>query len=487
MVEPRGERNEAMRSMIRKLTALFAAATIAACVAEETPATRAHLLTADVELTPAVRFDNASEPARSMRLEDRMRHYGASAVSVAVLRGGELAHLEAYGVVSADNDAPATPELLFQAASISKPVSAIGAMMLVDDGRIDLDADVETYLEDWSLPNESGDPATLRELLSHTAGVSVPSYPGFEKGAELPSLKEILEGAPNAYSAPVAVIGSQGEYAYSGGGYMVVQKIIEDVAASSFSEFMDARVFAPTGMTASSFDQYPDAEAVVFGHDWRGARLDDGWQPYPQLAPAGLWTTPRDLARLMQSYFAAYHGDRRQILSPESARAMAAPVAADTGLGFGVEGDGAGKRLTHAGWTIGYRSYLLFYPETGDGVIAMANAQGANHLISEIIRMASARFGWPETFPVKTVSAARWSDERRREVEGVYRFDPAGFDATLTAVGDRFRLETPRGSAYEAVPVGPRRMILVETGDEIEFDRHDPAALSLWGMRARKR
>ncbi|MEM8771630.1 MAG: serine hydrolase domain-containing protein [Pseudomonadota bacterium] len=478
--------------MIRRMAAIAAAMTVSACVSSSPPqssqntAAKTSLLSVDVELVPAVRFANDAAPAQSMRLEDRMVHYGASAVSVAVLQAGEIVHVEAIGTVSAQSDKPATPDLLFQAASISKPVSAIGAMTLVDDGRVDLDADVEDYLQSWSLPNDTGDPVTLRELLSHTSGVSVPSYPGFEKGADLPTLDDILAGAPNAYSAPVVVAGPQGEYAYSGGGYMVAQKMIEDVAGASFSAFMAEKVFAPAGMTQSSFDQYPDEAAVVFGHDWRGARLKDGWQPYPQLAPAGLWTTPRDLARLMQSYFAAYRGDDTQLLSAEAARAMAVSIASDTGLGFGVDGEGAEKRLTHAGWTIGYRSYLLFYPETGDGIVVMANAQAANHLVSEVIRMASAEFGWPEIFPVKTREAALLSEEQRRALAGEYRFDGPGFSISVTQTGDRFRIETPRGTVYEAVAVGPRSLIILETGDEFEIDPDDPMLATLWGMTAQK-
>jgi CubicO group peptidase (beta-lactamase class C family) len=181
-------------------------------------------------------------------------------VKIAVVDGFEVVRTEG------ELDEP------FQAGSVSKPVAAFTALRLVDSGALELDKDVNDRLVSWQVPD--GDGVTLRRLLTHTAGVGVPFYPGYEPDATLPSLLQVLEA--------VRVEAPLGEFRYSGGGYMIVQLLLEDVTGEPFAELARELVFEPLGMSRSTFEQ----------------RVGSA-RRYAEQAAAGLWTTAADLGRFV--------------------------------------------------------------------------------------------------------------------------------------------------------------------------------------------
>lgn len=316
-------------------------------------------------------------------------------VGVALIDGGRLAWTRAWG----DGTSERT---LYQAASLSKLVAAVAALRLVDQGRLDLDRDVNADLRAWHVPATpltAGHPVTLRGLLSMTAGISVPGYPGYAPGAALPTLAQILDGAPPANSAPVRVEGRPGSrYAYSGGGYEIVQALVE-AKAGPFAAALRDLVFAPAGMNDSLFAQpLPDALGgrAARGHDGGGAELPGGWRVIPELAAGGLWSTPTDLARLLLEIVRAFRGETHALIRRRSAQAMlTAQNGGPYGLGGAVAGTGRALVLMKRGQNIGYQSYMLVFPRTGQGIVIMTGSDNGTTLATALIRRAAAAYGWP--------------------------------------------------------------------------------------------
>jgi len=184
--------------------------TVAGCAGS--PERHENWLNSDLELIPAVNLRGV--PVQEHQISSRMNHYGVSAVSIAVLRDGQIISSQSLGMISAESSISVTPQTQFQAASLSKPVTAVAALQLVNAGLVSLDDFVGNYLNEWVLPgslSSDSTTVTLTSLLSHSAGVSVKSYPGFEQGADWPSLDDILEGRENAYSPRVEALGVRGK------------------------------------------------------------------------------------------------------------------------------------------------------------------------------------------------------------------------------------------------------------------------------------
>jgi CubicO group peptidase (beta-lactamase class C family) len=201
-------------------------------------------------------------------------------VGVAVIERCEVAWTAAVG---GGDDA------LFQAGSLSKTIASAVALELVQRGALDIDGDVSERLTSWPLPVGPA-PVTLRDLLGHTSGANVPFYAGYQQAKAVPTLVQSLSGLEPATTAAVAFDpAAVGRFRYSGGGYAIVQQLIEDVAGMSFAEAARELVFGPLGMKRSTFHQPPPEplRAAVARTDWRF---------YPESAAAGLWTTPADLA-----------------------------------------------------------------------------------------------------------------------------------------------------------------------------------------------
>jgi CubicO group peptidase (beta-lactamase class C family) len=317
-------------------------------------------------------------------------------VSMALIDHGKVAWARAYG-------RGASTHTLYQAASLSKLVTAVAVLRLVEERRLDLDRDVDDELLSWHLSESDltrGHPVTLRGLLSMTGGIGVPGYLGYEPGAPLPSLLQILTGTPPANSPPVRVKYVPGSrYAYSGGGYEIVQLTVQEATRQSFGDALDALVFRPAGM-ANSFFAQPLPRALVAraakGHRADGTELPGGWRVVPELAAGGLWSTPTDLAKLLIDISRAYRGESNPLLSRKSARAMfRRQNGGHYGLGGAVNGSSRSLALMKRGQNIGYQSYMLVFPETGQGMIVMTGSDNGTVLATALIHRAAVVYGWP--------------------------------------------------------------------------------------------
>jgi CubicO group peptidase (beta-lactamase class C family) len=296
--------------------------------------------------------------------------------------------------------AGAAGEPMFQAGSISKPVTALVALELAARGRVDLDGDVNEALASWRLP--SPQPLSLRQVLGHTAGLGVPFYPGYRQDAAAPTLVQSLDGAsPSATKAVRADPALLGRFRYSGGGYAVVQQLIADVTGLPFAEAARSLVLEPLGMTRSTFEQPLPAGL-------RAAAARPDWHVYPECAAAGLWTTPGDLARFACALQAALAG-RTSPVRQETAAQMLTPRIALSGKGewnllplVGVRPPDAfglgmflhgGDRFSHFGGAHSFFSALTASTEGGRAAVVMTDSD-ASPFIFRLLRAISDDQGW---------------------------------------------------------------------------------------------
>jgi CubicO group peptidase (beta-lactamase class C family) len=322
-------------------------------------------------------------------------------LSLAIIEGGRIVETRAYGTTTRNGKTPVTPATLFQAGSISKPVSALGALRLVDVGKLSLDEDVNNKLMSWRVPaNEftKTERVTLRRLLSHSAGITVRGFPGYGVNERIPSVPEVLDGKGN--TAPVRVdIVPGSDWRYSGGGYTVMQQLVEDVSGRAFADYMRDEVLKPLGMTSSTFRQPLASELArraAAGYMVDRSEVPGRWHIYPEMAAAGLWTTPTDLARYAIGVQQAVAG-KSKVLSGDMARQMLTVQRSDSGLGPGVEGSGPNKRFSHNGRNRGFDALLIAYAEAGHGLVVMINGNDNTRLMqgNRIINLVARKYNWP--------------------------------------------------------------------------------------------
>jgi CubicO group peptidase (beta-lactamase class C family) len=378
-------------------------------------------------LRPAIALQGKPIPTASLAGEMQRLH--VPGVSIAVIRGGKIAWAKGYGVVAKDG-APVTPDTLFQAASISKPVTSIAALRMVEAGKLALDADINNALTSWKLPpGPKGAHATLRQLLSHTAGASVSGFPGYAHGAAVPTLVQVLDGAPPANTKPVRIENPPGQaWRYSGGGYTVVQQALIDRTGKPFPELLTETVLAPLGMQDSRFAQPLPADLLAraaMPHDGKGEPYQGGPYTYPELAAAGLWTTPSDLARFAIGVQRNADVAGQPLLSPAMARTMLTPVKNGYALGFGIEGKGASLSFGHGGSNMGYQNLLSAYAGHGDGIVVMTNGEGGNDIAQALLRAAAFEYHWPSN-QTTVRKAVALPPARRKALVGTYEIKGLG-------------------------------------------------------------
>jgi CubicO group peptidase (beta-lactamase class C family) len=418
-------------------------------------------------LRPTV--EAVGRPPVRWTLADRMAHYRVPGVSVAVIAGGRVAWARGVGVKVAGGGTAAdsvTPATLFQAASISKPVTATAALRLADRGTLALDADVNRYLTTWRVPDgplTATQKVTVRRLLSHTAGLTVHGFPGYAPDSTLPTLAQVLDGRPPANTEAVRVDAVPGTLArYSGGGYVVLQRLLSDVTGLPFAALMQTLVLGPAGMTRSTFAQPLPADwraDAARAHDGGGEMVPGGWHVYPEQAPAGLWTTPTDLARwalAVTDARSARGGGAAPVplLAPATASAMltaqtagarkAPDMRGEVGLGPFVRGAGRALRFEHGGVNEGFVSNLVMYPELGVGAVVMANGDGAHLLLRELELALAAEYGWPGV-AARSVAVIPLDSSRAAGVAGEYTLNVGpGIRAEVRQVGGRLFLRAPQ-------------------------------------------
>jgi CubicO group peptidase (beta-lactamase class C family) len=378
--------------------------------------------------------------------------------------------------------APVTSATLFQAGSVSKPVTAFAALRLVEAGKLDLDVDVNRYLKSWKLPaNHFHRTITLRELLTHTAGTNVPGFPGYASGDSVPTLQQVLDGVAPSNTPPVRVNAEPDtQWRYSGGGYVIVQQVLIDVSGKTFPELMKELVLAPIGMTRSTFRQPAPAKLVADSatpYTDTGEQVLGGPHTYPEMAAAGLWTDPTDLAQFAIAIQHALSGSPDSLLSPGLARDMVATHLGKRGTMFGVGGSDTDPYFAHSGEDAGFVTYLVAYEKRGDGAVVMTNGDQGFDLMEEIMRAVASEYGWPDFRPVEHVLAS-FDSQSVREYVGAYRLSDGNL-VTVSSKSDHLTVQFADQRAWQMFPDGERHFFSKQMDAQVTFSspvqRHSPA------------
>jgi CubicO group peptidase (beta-lactamase class C family) len=332
----------------------------------------------------------------------QMGKHHITGLSLAIIDGGTVVRQQGYGFTDGASNTRVTPLTLFQAASISKPVSALAALHLVERGQLSLDEDVNTKLRTWTVPQSpftAANKVTLRLILSHTAGITTHRFVGYSIGGPFPTLPQVLNGEKPANTSAIRVERSPGsQWKYSGDGYLIMQQMVMDVTGKPFAQFMNETVLKPLGMLSSTYSQpLPDdmvPKAAKGYGGFLGTAVKGGWRVQPELAAAGLWTTAADLARFAIGIQRSASGDSNPVISQSMTRQMLTIQQKDDGLGLFLGGSGRTLAFGHDGRNIGFDSSMRAYVYLGKGAVVMIN-KNDHGAIEQIFGAIRTRYHWP--------------------------------------------------------------------------------------------
>lgn len=438
----------------------------------------------ETHLGSAVLIVNRPEPPR--QLIDEMRKNHVPGLSIAVVHEGKIQWAKAYGVKRPDGT-PVTTGTLFQAASISKSITATVALSLVEHGKLSLDTPVNAQLKSWTLPDNAfteKQPVTLRELLSHTGGTSTPGFASYPRGVPFPTLKQVLDGLPPANSPPVRVIATPGtEFRYSGGGYQIVQQLIEDVTGKPFSAIARETVLVPAGMRESTFEQ-PLADARIneaaYAADVKGNWLYGNPPTMPEPTAGGLWTTPSDLVRWIITVEESLSGKEGRVLSPASAHLMLTPVKGHYGLGVELKTIDGIIYFSHSGSNVGYQA-MYIGTSGGDGAVVMTNSDNGFTVISQIIPTLARLYDWPAYAPEKRVLADVPFPQQAPYAGKFATKDGSTF--TITPADGRLEFSGMGHSGSQLLPSSAKSFFVTDNTMQISFDTPDHGIMDIGGSK----
>lgn len=388
-----------MRRWIGGLTGLVLAGSLHAQTTQPDPSRIEH------GLRPAVRL--AGRPDTTFDIRDRMRLYHVPGISIAVVDHDKVVWARGYGVKEFGKNEAVDTLTLFLAGSISKPVFSSGVLALVEQGKLSLDEDINSSLKSWQLPDSrftANQKVTLRKLLTHSAGLTVWGFPGYDVAKPVPTVPQLLDGAPPSNTPAVRNDTTPGAFwRYSGGGITIAQLASTDVTGEPFPALMNRLVLKRAGMVHSTYQNPPPPDLDPYassGHEQTDTPVRGRYHVYPEMAAAGLWTTAPELARWGIAMSRAYKGQKGGPLSPKMTREMISPQVKQAppygngnwGLGVAVDGAGDSLMFSHGGRDEGFVAQFNYWPASGRALVIMMNGVNGG-LLAEISRAFDAEYG----------------------------------------------------------------------------------------------
>jgi CubicO group peptidase (beta-lactamase class C family) len=409
-------------------------------------------------------------------IEQRMKHYHVPGVSIAVINDGKIEWAKSYGVMDEETKEPVTNQTLFQAGSISKPVAAYGSLKMVEEGKINLDENVNTYLKTWKLPDNEftkEKKVALKHLLSHTGGVTVHGFLGYSPDLPVPTLVQVLDGTPPANSPPIRVDKApETGYRYSGGGYTIMQQMVMDIEGKSFPEIAKGKVLQPLSMNNSTYDQPLQGEQLKMaatGYLPNGTMTKGKRHTYPEMAAAGLWTTAEDLAKFAVNIQATLKGESNKVLSKAMTEKMLTPFGSEfDGLGLFINQRKGDIYFGHGGWDEGFSSQMTVSKDKGYGVVVLTNS---NHpdFIEELIRSVARTYNWSNY--VDSYKKVDMDTSKFATIRGRYRNGSDGM-ITVSTKGNTLFRKYLRGTPTELFQISDSTYIGRENDQVIQFKKN---------------
>lgn len=360
-------------------------------------------------------------------ISDRMAQFKVKGLSIAVIQNYKIVWAKGYGWADEQEKRAVTPQTLFEPGSISKSLNAVGLLKLVQDKKLDLHTDINTYLRSWKFPYDSvshGKKITLAHLLSHSAGLTVHGFPGYNRFIKLPTVPEVLDGKTPANTPPVRSAFEPGlKFQYSGGGTTISQLILADVTQTPYDRFIAANVFKPMGMDNTFFTQPPPADKlklVATGYREDGSTVVDKFHVYPEQGAAGLWTTPSDLCKYIIETQLAYEGKSAKVLNQEMTKLRLTPYLDNSAaLGIFIDEINGLKYFQHGAGNEGFRGQYYGSMEGGNGVAVFVNSDNGN-ILWEVINSVASVYDWKGFYNPVTKKEIKVSEKTLQNYAGVY-------------------------------------------------------------------
>jgi CubicO group peptidase (beta-lactamase class C family) len=468
---------------VRPILTLLTVVGVASAAAAQNPSAIEHHLRYGVRI--------ADQPDIALDILDRMKSYYVPGLSIAIIDNYRIVFAKGYGVAEFGGNKRVDTTTLFLAGSISKPVFTSGFLRLVEQRKIPLDTDVNVLLKSWHLPESrftEHEKVTLRRLLTHSAGLTVWGFPGYALDAPVPTVPQLLDGAPPANTPAVRNDTTPGaRWLYSGGGMTIAQLVSTDVSGEAFPALMHRLILEPAGMSHSTYENplpVPRRGEAASGHEQIDTPVPGGFHVYPEMAAAGLWTTASDLARWAIALSRSYRGESGGVLSTAMAKQMVSRQVHQQppfgngywGLGISVAGDADSLTFSHGGRDEGFVADMFMRPNTGRGFVIMMNGV-AGGIMTEIERAFAEEYGFGApprvTRALVPVSPAKLGEYTGRYV-GVAGSDTIRFDVRVTPDGKMLSFYNPASRrSIPIAPVGPDQFLGLEGNGQWTFERAD--------------
>jgi CubicO group peptidase (beta-lactamase class C family) len=421
----------------------------------------------------------AGQPIATFSIESRLQHHNIPGVSIGIAHKGKVIFSQAYGFSDIALAKPMTTETLLLAGSISKPIAALRALQLHDEGKFLLDDNVNNYLTSWSLPDNEftkNEKVTLRRILNHTAGLTVWGFPGYDYGDTIPSTIDVLNGKGNTDA--VRVYKTPGEsWQYSGGGYTIMQLTIADIEQEVFEKSLQVNVLNPLKMGNSTYENpLPEKyhSLAATGYRQNGDEVEGKWPIYPEMAAAGLWTTPSQLVQYGIEIQNITDNRRDGIIKYQTVIEMLTPGENDHGLGPVVNE----HTFFHGGADEGFRARLVAWRDSPYVAVIMVNSDNGA-IISEILMSIANEFSLPGYEPsVKNLIDMPISDMKK--FVGHYdagefgTFEISLIDDGLVVFSEAFDYNSP------LLPQGPTSFFESGTGVDLNFVFENESPEIVW-------
>jgi len=360
------------------------------------PAIQKKITAVENSLAPSIVF---GDTIPKLNIEKRMKETAIPGLSIAVIRDYKIEWAKGYGWADTEEKRKVTTDTRFQAASISKSINSLGVLKLVEMGKLDPEADINNYLTSWKFPYDSlshNKKISVYNLLSHTAGLDIHGFPGYEKTDTLPTLQQILDGKRPANTKAVRSLFEPGKkYKYSGGGITISQLILTNVTNNNYADWIQKNVLQPLDMTNSSYQQPPTAPSnLATGYYGNGKPVTGKYHIYPEQAAAGLWTTPTDLAKYIIECQLALEGRSKKVLSQSMMKKRLTPyIDSNAALGVFIEKKAGQLYFTHNGGNEAFLCTSYGSMQGGNGVVIMINGENFA-VINELLNSVAIVYDW---------------------------------------------------------------------------------------------